>query len=271
MSLQDHINDVSMIKKIVGEHSGKLLNVTVSGAHLYGFESEDSDIDYRGTWLIDTNKLLGMHTPVDHITREIGINDIVLFELKKEINLLYKGNCNVLEHIFAKQLYTSDEYYELKKLVGLNLNMNGLYNSYRGMAWENYNKFCRAGKHTVKKFLYVFRAQLAGVHCMNTRQIEPNINVLLESQYAFDTSLIKELVQLKKNGTEKALLEDEIGSRCHSLVTALFTEMDSVYEKVKPSERLERDLNSQREKYFDRFLKKIRKNYILNLDKDSKQ
>ena len=74
MSLQNSINDVSEIKKIVAENSGKLLNVTVSGSHLYGFESEDSDIDYRGTWLIDTNKLLGMHTPKDHITREFGIN-----------------------------------------------------------------------------------------------------------------------------------------------------------------------------------------------------
>ena len=68
-------------------------------------------------------------------------------------------------------------YWELKKLVGLNLNMNGLYNSYRGMAWENYNKFCRAGKHTVKKFLYVFRAQLAGLYAIQTRMIEPNINI----------------------------------------------------------------------------------------------
>ena len=271
MSLQNSINDVSEIKKIVADSSGKLINVTISGSHLYGFESVDSDIDYRGTLLIDTNKLLGIHTPKDHITREIGINDIVLFELKKEINLLYKGNCNVLEHIFAKQLYTSDEYFELKKLVGLNLNINGLYNSYRGMAWENYNKFCRAGKHTVKKFLYVFRAQLAGIHVMNTRSIEPNINVLLETPYTFDISLIKELVKLKRNGKEKDLLEDEIGSKCHGLVTALFTHMDVLYEKVKPSERLERDLDHQREKYFDKFLKKIRKNYILRIEKDSSQ
>lgn len=269
MSFQDHINDVSQIKKIVAESSGKLINVTISGSHLYGFESEDSDVDYRGTWLIDTNKLLGMHTPKDHITRDIGINDIVLFELKKEINLLYKGNCNVLEHIFAKQLYTSDEYFELKKLVGLNLNINGLYNSYRGMAWENYNKFCRAGKHTVKKFLYVFRAQLAGIYVMRTRDIEPNINNLLRNKYTIDTSLIDDLVKLKKNGKEKDLLEDEIGSKCHGLVTALFTEMDKMYEFVKPSDRLERDLNSQREKYFDKFLKKIRKNYILKIERDS--
>jgi predicted nucleotidyltransferase len=270
MSLQNSINDVSEIKKIVAESSGKLLNVCVSGSHLYGFESVDSDIDYRGTWLIDTNKLLGIHTPKDHITRDIGINDIVLFELKKEMNLLYKGNCNVLEHIFSKQLYTSDEYFELKKLVGLNLNMNGLYQSYRGMAWENYNKFCRAGKHTVKKFLYVFRAQLAGIHVLNTREIKPNINELLETPYAFDTSLIKQLVKLKRNGHEKDLLEDSIGSQCHSLVTALFTEMDAIYEKVKPSERLERDLASQREKYFDKFLKKCRRNYMKNLDRESR-
>ena len=104
---------VNQIKHLVTtEYHGKLLNLCISGSHLYGFESEDSDIDYRGCFVLDTNSLLGMSTPRDYVERTFGENDVVLNELKKELGLLDKGNCNILEHLYAKQLYTSDEYFE---------------------------------------------------------------------------------------------------------------------------------------------------------------
>ena len=238
------------------EYHGKLLNLCISGSHLYGFESEDSDIDYRGCFVLDTNSLLGMSTPRDYVERTFGENDVVLNELKKELGLLDKGNCNILEHLYAKQLYTSDEYFELKKIISLNLNVAGVYHSYRGMAWWNYNKFCLSGKHTVKKFLYVFRGQLAGIHAIKTRTIEPNITKLIA-----DYPEIQKLVQLKINGNEKQLLEDEIGSKYHGLVEKLFSVMDNIYEEHQVSEKLKAELDHSRAYELDKFLKKIRKKY----------
>src|SRR3990172_9951046 len=198
------VSEVNQIKRMVNnEYSGKLLYVTISGSHLYGFESEDGVIDFRGCWLLDTNKIIGLENPKLFIKKEEGKNDIVLYELKMELNLLNEGNCNVMEHLFATQLYTSDEYFELKKLVSYNMNMNGIYNSYRGLAWSNYNDFCLKGVHTVKKFLYVFRGILAGMYAIQTRTIEPNLKELLrgkESHYYYP--LIMELIRLKKAGNE---------------------------------------------------------------------
>lgn len=256
--------EAHQIKRIVHQEChGKLINLTISGSHLYGFESKDSDVDFRGSFLIDTNNLLGLHTPKDYFERMIDNNDVVLFELKKEIGLLNKGNCNVLEHLFAQQLYTSDEYFELKKIVSLNLNINGLYHSYRGLSWENYNKFCLKGMHTVKKFLYVFRGILAGMNAIENRSIQPNINLLLEGKethYYYEP--IMELIRMKRQGLEKDFLPDSSLAKYHKLVENLFSDMDMIYEKNKPSEKIQLQLDRSRDYDLDKFLRKIRKNYM---------
>lgn len=267
LNAQDYIVptvEVNQIKKMVHqEYSGKLLYITISGSHLYGFESEDSDIDYRGCYLLDTNNLLGMRTPRDYIERQIGNNDIVLFELKKEIGLLHAGNCNVLEHLFAKQLFTSDEYFELKKIISLNLNINGVYHSYRGMAWENYNKFCLKGMHTTKKFLYVFRGIIAGMYAIENHTIQPNLEKLLEgkqSHYYYEP--ITQLIRMKKQGLEKEFLPDGSLAKYHKLVETLLSALDAIYEQCKPSDKVKTELDRTREQDLDKFLRKVRKNYM---------
>lgn len=255
--------DVSKIKKLVAQRSGKLINLTISGAHLYGFESKDSDIDYRGSYLMDTNELLGTGTPKDYIEHMEGDLDVVLFEMKKEITLLQNGNCNVLEHLFAKQLWTQDEYFGLKKIVELNLNLSGIYRSYREMAWCNYKKFCLKGMHTVKKFLYVFRGILAGIYALENRKIEPNIQVLLDqNKDSYFYNDIQALIDLKKAGKEKDFLPDSMLPKYHKLVETMITTIDEIYEQVRPSEKLKDELDHARENDLNQYLKKIRKNYM---------
>lgn len=244
-------------------NSGKLVNVAISGAHLYGFESKDSDIDYRGSYIIDTNELIGTNTPKDFIELMSGNLDVVLFELKKEIELLNKGNCNVLEHLFAKQLFTSDEYFVIKKIIELNLNLAGIYHSYRGMAWENYKKYCLKGRHTIKKFLYVFRGILAGIYAMEHRKIEPNIVTLLnEQKTSYYYEPIMELIKLKKAGNEKDYLPESMLPKYHKLVETMLGTIDAIYEQVKPAEKLREELDHERSKDLNKCLRKLRKNYM---------
>ena len=40
----------------------------MSGAHLYGFASPDSDVDLRGAFLLPAQALLGLHPVVANIT-----------------------------------------------------------------------------------------------------------------------------------------------------------------------------------------------------------
>ena len=191
--------------KVNNTHHGKIIYLTISGSDLYGFRSADSDTDFRGCFQIKTEKLFGLNNfkeTIEYETRKDGIvdNEAVLHELKKEVNLMLKGNCNIYEHIFAEPLETSQEHRELKDLTYEYWNGKGLYNSYRGMAYQNYNKFILGGKHSAKKYLYVLRALLAGTYALKEHVIEPNLETL--NTY-FEEPVVDELLDLKKRGLEK--------------------------------------------------------------------
>ncbi len=75
----------------------------LSGAHLYGFESPDSDIDLRGAFVLPLEKVVGLHTAADTVTTtyfEDGIEiDLVCHDILKFCRLLSKRSGVVLEQL----------------------------------------------------------------------------------------------------------------------------------------------------------------------------
>lgn len=51
------------LSSVVEEQRDPLLFATVSGAHLYGFPSRDSDVDLRGVHLLPVTDLVGLREP----------------------------------------------------------------------------------------------------------------------------------------------------------------------------------------------------------------
>lgn len=233
MSFEDVLEIVSRVKRELSKRvAGKLLYLSVSGSHLYGFTSKDSDVDYRGCYLVDTNILLGLSRPKD----VINLNpDIVLFEIDKELGLALKGNCNVLEHINAKPVYSTPEYLKMKRLVNNAIGKKGLYNSYKGMATFNYKKFILGGKANPKKYLYVFRGLMAGIYVLQTGQIEANLETL--NRY-FKIPIIKELITAKRNGFEKGEMPKNLDTGVlEERIQELYERIDKAYEKSKMPEK----------------------------------
>ena len=202
-------------KKISNQCHGKIIYACIGGSDMFGFRSADSDVDVRGCWQISTNKLLGLGSPRETIemkTMKEGVSmdeihdrdvfeaDAVMHELGKELGLMLKGNCNIIEHIMAEPIETSPEHKELRDLVDMYWNAKGIYNSYRGMAYQNYNKFILGGKHSAKKYLYVVRGLLAGTYALTERRVEPNLDTL--NKY-FEEPVVEELLDLKRRGLEK--------------------------------------------------------------------
>lgn len=66
-----------------------LLFTSVSGAHLYGFDSPDSDVDLRGCHILPITDLLGLDEPrltLDRMTLVDGVEvDLVSHDLKKYV------------------------------------------------------------------------------------------------------------------------------------------------------------------------------------------
>jgi len=250
VSIEEKIRIISKIKREVDiKVNGMVIYLVISGSDLYGFPSKDSDVDYRGAYLVGTEHLLGLDRKRDVIEMK---PDIVLFELKKELDLALSGNCNVLEHINAPTIYQTREFLEMKELVNDTFAKDGLYKSYRGMAMFNYKKFILKGRKTYKKYLYVLRGLMAGTYVLETCRIEPNIVTL--NKY-FKIPEVNVLVEAKCNGMENGEVTElvENGSIDERIVE-LTKRMDDAYKDCK----LPKTVDPEQKKKINSWLIKLR-------------
>src|SRR4030095_2405602 len=94
-----------LLHRAASRHPYRLLFVTVSGAHLYGFPSPDSDYDLRGAHMLPLDQVVGLERgdetiEVSHVRGGLEM-DLVTHDLKKYFGLVLKKNGYVLEQIFS--------------------------------------------------------------------------------------------------------------------------------------------------------------------------
>src|SRR5947207_3586144 len=109
------------LKRIVAAQPYPLLFATISGAHLYGFPSPDSDFDLRGAHLLPLEKVVGLEVRDETVEDSRVIEglemDIVSHDLRKFFGLLLKKNGYVLEQLFSPLIvHTEREHEELKAI-----------------------------------------------------------------------------------------------------------------------------------------------------------
>lgn len=184
-----------------------LLFVTISGAHLYGFPSADSDYDLRGVHILPVREVIGLHPPQETIECTAGPDeidlDLVTHDVYKFFRLLLKRNGYVLEQLFSPLvLHTTPEHEELKEIARGCVTRNHAHH-YLGFARRQWQLFDK--DHRVKSLLYVYRVLLTGIHLMRTGQVEANLVRLNE---VFKLPYVDELIAQKTGGTEKAAIED---------------------------------------------------------------
>jgi hypothetical protein len=238
MILKDIIPVLGTIKDRVHQNGGTLINLYLSGSNLYNWNSEDSDIDLRGTYVLDKKEFLGLNQP-KKVIQVNGIKDmdIELFELGKCVSLAVKGNCNRLEEFYAKQVYDTAAHKELKSLLHNHWGKDGVYNSYRGTAYQNYKKFILHGRNTVKKYLYVFRALMAGTYALAHGELQPDME-LLAKYYRVDA--VKELLRIKRAGRENEPLHTLEDGSLDVLINEWFDKIDETYNNCEIPEYMDK-------------------------------
>src|SRR2546421_12229734 len=101
------MNDPRLLRQ-VELHPYPLLFATISGAHLYGFPSLDSDFDLRGVHLLPLREVVGLQTGPETIEKSgvwDGLEiDLVTHDAQKFFGLLLKKNGYVLEQVFSPLL-----------------------------------------------------------------------------------------------------------------------------------------------------------------------
>jgi predicted nucleotidyltransferase len=197
------------LKIIVQEHPYPLLFATVSGAHLYGFPSPDSDYDLRGAHILPLPEVIGLSEGKETIEsnreREALQIDLVTHDVKKFFRLLLKKNGYVLEQLYSPLIvHTTPEHEELKAIAQNCVTRFHAYH-YLGFSKSEWGNFEREQPQKVKTLLYVFRVLLTGIHLMRTGEVEANLKNLNE---VFHLSYLPELIERKVGGVEGVELDD---------------------------------------------------------------
>lgn len=198
-----------LLKSIVAAQSYPLLFATISGAHLYGFPSPDSDYDLRGVHILPLDNVLGLETTDETIEdsgtqQEVEI-DLVTHDIKKFLLMLLKKNGYVLEQIFSPLVvFALPEHDELKHLAK-NAIIRHHHHHYFGFAKGQWELFLNDYPRRVKPLLYTFRVLLTGIHLMRRGEIEANLPRLNEM---YPLPYIPDLIARKLSGVEKSTLDD---------------------------------------------------------------
>ncbi|MEU9975702.1 nucleotidyltransferase domain-containing protein [Streptomyces sp. NPDC051014] len=166
---------------VVAEQPHPLLFATVSGAHLYGFPSRDSDVDLRGAHLLPAADLVGLHEPEETRSRmwtRDGVEmDLVTHDLRKFVRLMLRRNGYVLEQLLSPLVaHTGDTHRELVSLAPDVLTGHHAHH-YRGFAATQWRLFGRTGE--LKPLLYTFRALLTGIRLMRAGEVQAHLPTLL--------------------------------------------------------------------------------------------
>src|SRR5438105_13630191 len=115
------------LQAVVREQPYPLLFATISGAHLYGFPSPDSDYDLRGVHVLPLREVVGLEPgrqTVEVSAAQDGLDlDLVTHDARKFFGLLLKKNGYVLEQLYSPLVvHTTPEHEELKEICRARLN-----------------------------------------------------------------------------------------------------------------------------------------------------
>ena len=193
--------------KMIDRQPYPLIFVTVSGAHLYGFASADSDYDLRGVHLLPARQVLGLDVRDETIEKSVvdeGLEiDLVTHDLRKFMGLMLKKNGYVLEQLLSPLvLRTSAAHREMVELSKGCITRHHAHH-YLGFAETQWGLFERESPPRAKPLLYVYRVLLTGVHLMRTGIVEANL-VRLNEEYRLP--YVPELIARKTGGGEQSLL-----------------------------------------------------------------
>jgi uncharacterized protein len=207
--------DYSLLKREIAGHCYPLLFATISGAHLYGFPSSDSDYDIRGAHILPKEDALGLlakRETVEFLGIRDGVEiDYVTHDVLKFFNMLLKRNGYVLEQLYSPLIISAlPQHEQLKQIARKCLTRHHVHH-YLGFADTQWNLFAKESPARIKPLLYVYRVLLTGIHLLETGEVQANLVTLNERA---KLRFLPDLIARKTAGSEHELLS-ESGKEFH--------------------------------------------------------
>lgn len=206
--------DLALAQRALAAHPppGRLLVCAVSGAHLYGFPSADSDLDLKGIHQLPTSSLVGLADPESTFDHQGWMEDVEIdlttHEVGKALRLLLNGNGNVAEQLLSPlQVVETPWLAELRRLaIGSFSQRFGRH--YRGFFLGCRREFQR--QPNVKSLLYSFRVALTGIHLLQAGELIADLGDLA-LRYGLED--LADLVARKADAGEHAALDPDEATR----------------------------------------------------------
>ncbi len=207
------------------------LFATISGAHLYGFASADSDVDIRGAYVRPLDEVLGLGPhketwEVSEVRQGLEV-DWVAHDVSKFVQLMTKRNGYVLEQLFSPLVVKGGSWLEELRALGDGCIIRPLYFHYRGF-FHNQRKLMAKSSPTAKAVLYAYRVLLTGIHVLKSAEIQANLGILLQT---YPQDGVQELIEMKVEGAEKGSLEAQLLKRHQSALEALEEQLDEAHQQ----------------------------------------
>ena len=231
--------DLAIWRRFVDDLDVSPLFVTVSGAHIYGFPSPDSDVDLRGCHRLELAKIVGLSMPSETVDRTAihhGIEvDLVSHDIGKYFGLLVKNNGYILEQVFSPLVVKGDDFLAELRPLAKNCVTRNHYFHYRGFYSSQRKLIEKQDQVTAKAVLYAYRVLCTGIHLMNTGDVETDLNVLA-AELGLD--FIPELIAAKI--AEKVAFSFNVDEHLQRL-DALEQQLQSAFECSTLPEHPQRD------------------------------
>ncbi|UYV13889.1 MAG: nucleotidyltransferase domain-containing protein [Phycisphaera sp.] len=203
----DHPLRQDLIDPYLEAHPHRVLFVTVSGAHLYGFASPDSDYDLRGAHVIDLPSMIGLDRPretYEILDRDAEVEmDLVTHDARKFFTMLLGRNGYVLEQICSPLVVHAGEGFAELRDIAMRCLTRHHRHHFRSFATNQWDRVAGPSRGTVKGLLYSYRPLMAGIYLLEEKAMESNLRTLNEK---FGLPFIDDLIERKVSGAETQLL-----------------------------------------------------------------
>jgi uncharacterized protein len=225
------IDQKRVMMRVIAEEQEKRYHIVVylSGAHAYGFPSQDSDLDLKAIHVAATADLLGLAVPASTIDRAgivEGVEiDYTSNELAQALSGILAGNGNFIERALGRMVTQSSVLLaDLRSLTRRSLSRRA-HHHYRGFAMNQVRFLDR--EPSVKKLLYVLRTTLTGIHLLETGELEPDLTQLTDAYGYADAA---ELIARKRSG-ESVSLDPMLLDAWRPRISGLFARLDEARDR----------------------------------------
>jgi len=199
----------------------KVIMKGLAGSRAYGLSGPDSDYDWRGIYVADTESVLSLHKPKE--TMESAVEDMVMHEVEKFIRLALAANPNIIEQLYLDEYETEEEEWLWVKAERGSFLSKRLRTTYGGYCMAQMKKLRtrtesgmvgfspKTSKRTVKHARHLLRLFIQGQQLLATGHLDVKLDEW-QKDFVMTQSMLP-LEQLERVFEAQMLALDIIASK----------------------------------------------------------